>query len=83
MVGGAGADTYVFMPGDGPDTITDFNVLEDHINLGYMPGLNSFADVQARMTFNGVNTIIDLGGGDVITIMNVRPETLTGDQFYI
>jgi Ca2+-binding RTX toxin-like protein len=82
MVGGSGADLFVFAPSDGADTIVDFNVLEDHINLAAVPGIDSFADVQARMSFNGVNTIIDLGG-DMITVMNVRSETLTADQFYV
>jgi Ca2+-binding RTX toxin-like protein len=83
MIGGNGADLFVFAPGDGADTIVDFNVLEDHINLAAVPGIDTFADVQARMSFNGTNTVIDFGGGNMITIVDVRPETLTADQFYI
>ena len=83
MVGGRGADTFIFRIGDGADTIADFNVLEDRVNLGEIASVNSFADFQARAHFNGVNTVVDLGGGDQITFLNVRVETLTADLFYI
>ncbi|SNT63915.1 Hemolysin-type calcium-binding repeat-containing protein [Tardiphaga sp. OK246] len=82
MVGGRGADTFVFAKGDGADTIADFNVLEDHINVAGSD-IHSFVELVAHTSFNGVNTVIELGGGDQITIMNVRPETLTSDLFYV
>jgi hypothetical protein len=83
MVGSAGGDTFVFLPGDGLDTITDFNVVEDRVNLGAMPGIDSLADIQARLSFDGASTTLDLGGGDALIFLNVRPETLTADVFYL
>jgi len=37
LSGGGGADRFIFVPGDGSDTITDFNAQQDIINIGAGP----------------------------------------------
>ncbi|WP_089267960.1 hypothetical protein [Tardiphaga sp. OK246] len=64
MVGGRAADTFVFAKGDGVDTVADFNVLEDHINIAGT-NIHSFAELMSHSVFNGQNTVIDLGPIDI------------------
>ncbi len=45
MIGGAGADVFVFSNLSGSDIIQDFNVLEDKIDFSAIKGLSSFADL--------------------------------------
>lgn len=46
LTGGAGADTFVFAPGDGSDTITDFETDDDTINLSQFGDNISLARVR-------------------------------------
>ena len=64
--GGAGADTFVFTPDHGTDTITDFTDGEDTIDLSSLEGVAGFGDLQ--VTADGAAAVIDLtsyGGGTV------------------
>ena len=61
---GADADTFVFTPDHGTDTITDFADGEDLIDLSALAGIAGFADLEIE-TY-GTATLIDLtcrGGG--------------------
>jgi Ca2+-binding RTX toxin-like protein len=92
FIGGAGDDTlngsvaddlFVFGPGSGQDTINNFTPgagSEDAIDLRAF-GLADFNDVQA--TQNGANTVIDLGGGDSITLIGVNVGDLHPDDFLL
>lgn len=68
LTGGAGADTFLFGKAYGHDTITDFQSGEDHINLHGIGGISSFAEVQSHASQDGADVVLDLGGGDVLTI---------------
>ena len=66
LTGGAGADTFVFTPDHGTDTITDFTDGEDTIDLSAFAGITGFGDLQ--VTADGAAAVIDLtsyGGGTV------------------
>jgi len=85
LAGGAGTDLFVFRPGDGADRIADFAAgagSEDKIfidNGAARP--DSFADILAAASQVGADTVIDLGGGDQITLLGVDVGALAADDF--
>ncbi len=84
LVGGSGADTFVFQQQDGADTIRDFAAgvgIGDVIRLGFGALFDSFAEVLAAATDNGVDTTINFGGGDVIILRGVLKTQLAADDF--
>ncbi|WP_128935729.1 VCBS domain-containing protein [Bradyrhizobium zhanjiangense] len=82
--GGLGADTFVYATGGGADTIGDFlQAQTDKIDLTGVAGVSSFAQVQALATQVGLNTVIDFGNGDSLTLSNVTLSNLTAADFIL
>lgn len=84
LTGGTGDDTFVFATGDGADVITDFTAGAgslDKIDLSGLAGLDDFLDLV--LTQDGANTVIDLGGGDSVTLTNVIVGNLHQDDFLL
>ncbi|MCJ9429646.1 DUF4347 domain-containing protein [Kordiimonas marina] len=82
LTGGAGADTFIFGTTVGNDTITDFNVDEDHLNFSWnVSGFTSLADVEAaasETTQAGVaGVLIDLGNNESIFLQGLSLTDLT------
>ena len=71
LTGGAGADTFVIRAGDGDDTITDFNALDDRLLIsGFGPSVDTLAEVLvAIVTPVGAELVIDFGQGDQLTLV--------------
>ncbi len=69
-----GADTFVFGQGSGADVIKDFSASQnDSIDLSaYTHGT---ADL-GLLHQSGVHTVIDLGGGNTITVQNITTASL-------
>lgn len=88
LYGGFGSDTFVFGEGDGRDIVRDFSTFrffgEDTIRLN-IDGVDSFADVLAAATQTGPwwfpTTVLNFGGGDVLTLQGVRLSRLRADDF--
>jgi Ca2+-binding RTX toxin-like protein len=83
VTGGSGSDTFVFRPGDGDDTIVDFSqgpVFRDKIDLGAFPAL-TIVDVLARTSQVGADTVIDFGGSNSLTLLNMQKASLTAADF--
>ncbi|MDP2295755.1 MAG: M10 family metallopeptidase C-terminal domain-containing protein [Pseudolabrys sp.] len=81
---GLGSDVVLFLRGDGHDTIADFLAgpgVVDVINLRMGASVTSFADVLARATQSGSDTVLDFSGGDMITLLNVNVGLLHNDDF--
>jgi VCBS repeat-containing protein len=75
LIGGGGADTFVFKPGGGHDTILDFSHHQgDKIDLrGY-----DFANFEAlSLSVSGLDTLIDLGNGNIVTVHNTALQSQT------
>ncbi|MBW8880947.1 MAG: calcium-binding protein, partial [Asticcacaulis sp.] len=70
LIGGNGADTFVFLAGSGADTIDDFHASQnDLINIhAFSRGMVGGHGV--TVTQSGDDMIIDLGGGNVVTVLN-------------
>ena len=66
LTGGLGADTFVFGANSGADTVSDFSASQnDRIDLSaYTHGTANTALISQV----GVDTVIDLGGGNVVTL---------------
>ena len=80
--GGSGADTFVYANGGGADFIGDFNRGEgDRIDLTGVTGIFTLADIQARATQQGSDTLIDFGGGNTITLANIAVGSLVASDF--
>ena len=79
LIGGDGSDTFIFKPGDGRDSIIDFDALEgDKISLSGF-GFTDIRDV--KMTSSQGNTTISFGKGDSILLFGVDGTTLTNGDF--
>ncbi|WP_300029334.1 calcium-binding protein [uncultured Roseobacter sp.] len=76
LTGGADADTFVFMTGDGNDTITDFVTGVDLIHFEGT-GLG-FAEL--TITENQGDAVVDYGG-DQIVLTGITGSSLTSDSF--
>jgi Ca2+-binding RTX toxin-like protein len=83
LTGGGDADEFEFDPGTGLDVVTDFSTSSgDAIFLkGFGAAFDEFADVQAAASQVGADTIIDLGGGSSITLLNVSLGDLSAGDF--
>ena len=83
MTGGGGADTFMFWEGHGNDTITDFNIADDKIDLTWFDNAITWSDLQAAMRDENGSTVIDLSqwGGGTITLQNVPFSQLTAAMF--
>lgn len=83
--GDSGNDRFVFAPGSGADMIVDFAAgaaSGDRISLvGFGPAIDSFAEVMALATQSGTSVLIDLGGGDTITLLKVSLASLDAGDF--
>jgi Ca2+-binding RTX toxin-like protein len=83
LTGGAGDDRFIFSPGSGADIFTDFAAgfkSDDKIDLTAFAHLK-LTDVLSHTTQAGADAVIDLGGGDTITLWNVNKATLVFEDF--
>lgn len=87
LTGGVGKDTFVFSKGDGKDVITDFDVKKDILEIAKgTNGIKKAADVLKHASQHGKDVVIDLGGGNKITLKDVKLGDLKkhpGDHFDI
>jgi len=79
LTGGRGNDTFVFAPGMGNDTITDFSRAKGNRDIIDLSAFNfaSFTDVLNRASVNGADTIFNFGNGDTLTVQNTAAGGIT------
>lgn len=86
IFGGAGDDIIEFDIGGGTDTLRDFAAgtgSEDAVLVvGFGASFDSFAEILAAATDDGVDTTIDFGNGDVLIIRNVVASQLAPEDFH-
>ena len=72
LTGGDGADIFLFGAGSGTDTITDFQAAQnDSLNL------HAYSQATAVISQVGNDTVIDLGGGNIITLTGTLKADVT------
>ena len=81
LYGGQGADTFVFRPGHGNDTIKDFADGENQIDLTAMSGITGIDNL--TITRDGSTAVVDLTayGGGTIRLQNVDVDNLDAGDF--
>jgi VCBS repeat-containing protein len=80
LTGGAGPDTFIFYGKSGADVITDFTDGLDKIQFANNV-FADFAEVWAAAEQSGNYVIIDLGGGNKITLKNLALGSLDASDF--
>lgn len=68
--GGGGKDTFEFEIGADRDTIVDFGKGDDSVELGGF-GVDTFAEVKAKISNEGKNAVLDFGNGDEIVFLHM------------
>jgi VCBS repeat-containing protein len=81
LTGGNSADTFLFAPNFGKETINNFNTAQDVIDLPHSE-FASFAAVQADMHASGANTVIALDPNDAITLSHIAVANLHAQNFH-
>ena len=81
LYGGSGADKFVFQAGHGTDTVLDFTIDDDTIDLSAFTGISGFSDL--TITPDGTTAVIDLSshGGGTIRLENVTDTDLDAGDF--
>ncbi|MFN3514254.1 MAG: M10 family metallopeptidase C-terminal domain-containing protein [Phenylobacterium sp.] len=80
LTGGAGEDRFVFQENAGADRVTDFSS-GDLIDLTAVAGLETWADVQARLTANDDGDAVILLGTGQVVLEGVSVASLTASDF--
>lgn len=84
LKGGAGEDTFVFDSGAGEDTIQDFDVMDDTIEITTaLASGQSAADIAATAQAVTGGTLLDLGDGNTILLRGVTDTTGLEDAIEI
>jgi Ca2+-binding RTX toxin-like protein len=71
LTGGAGHDTFIFGKGSGKDVVTDFDVKKDMLQIAKSHSIKTADDVLHHAKQHGHDVVIDLGGGNKITLKGV------------
>jgi Ca2+-binding RTX toxin-like protein len=85
LTGGAWGDIFVFRPGHGVDTITDFDASDpaERLDLSALPDFNDIGGIEGAASQVGADVRIDTGEGDVIWLQDVALSDLdTGDFLF-
>ncbi len=80
LTGGSGVDTFVFGPGSGSDTVTDFTIGTDKIDLAGFAG-ETYSSLMSRAVGSSAGTVLNFADGSRMTLENVTPTQLTATQF--
>jgi Ca2+-binding RTX toxin-like protein len=84
LFGGTGNDLFVFRDGGGHDQVLDFTPgagTDDRIDLSAIGTYHNLGDVLAHTTMAGANAVIDLGGGNSLTLSGVNMALLHASDF--
>jgi VCBS repeat-containing protein len=79
LIGGAGSDTFVFRPGFGKNTVTDFSVNNDTVQLDKSL-FTSVSDILAHTTTGPTGAIIHAGTESSIELLGVSLAQLQSHQ---
>ncbi len=81
LTGGLGADTFVFTESAGNNTVTDFAIAEDTLDLSLI--FDDFDDVLTGASQAGDNTLISFDDNNSALLLNVDVTTLSSDNFLL
>ena len=82
LTGAGGNDEFVFAQPIGNDTIYNFNVATDKIDLIGFANIASFNDIKGSIASDGNgDAVITIGAGETITLHGVNAASLTAADF--
>ncbi len=81
LTAGKGADTFIFSPNIGNETINNFNPAHDVIDLP-AEEISKFSALVADLHTSGANTVITFDAHDSITLSHVAVKNLTAQNFH-
>ncbi len=84
LTGGLDTDIFIFEDGFGRDVIKDFDATSDKekIDLDGVTAIVGFSDLKNNhMSQDGADVVIDAGGGDTITLLDVDLADLNAADF--
>ena len=79
LAGATDADTFVFKPNDGSDTIQDFNINEDRIDVSHFSSINALSDLSIQQ--QGQHTVVSFGAQGSIKLLGVAASDLDAGDF--
>ena len=83
LTGGDGADTFVFGPDSGADTITDFTAGADKIDLSAFTNITSLGDLRGFQAGDDAVIFLGFNGGGSITLLGVQLGDLSASDFIL
>ena len=83
LTGGGGADTFVFNQDSGHDTITDFTVGTDKIDLSAFTDVPSVRGILGYQAGDDAVIVLGFCGGITITLKGVQLEDLSPSDFIL
>ncbi|MBK1658100.1 family 16 glycosylhydrolase [Paracraurococcus ruber] len=85
LTGNGGRDIFVVRVGQGSDTITDFAAAGPGADQVRLEGTSfrDFADIRAALRQSGGDAVLDLGGGQSLTLQNTAMVGLTAANFLL
>ena len=82
LTGAGGHSEFVFAQPIGNDTIYNFNVATDKIDLIGFANIAGFSDIQAAVTSDASgNAVVTLGAGETITLQGIHAASLSASDF--
>lgn len=81
LTGGADADYFHFSKGDGHDTIVDFEIGTDHIDVHAWTGMDNIGDIKSHAHNQGSNDVIIEMGNDSLLIKGYHKADLSMMDF--
>ena len=82
LQGGPGQDTFIFKPGYGSDTIADFELGQDVIDVSEL-GLSSYLDLQNMGLQVGSGAVFSFSDGSELTLLNSTLGQLSASDFLL
>lgn len=81
LTGGPGNDTFVFEDNAGINTITDFSITDDTLEISAI--FDSPEDGLGNASQAGNDTLIDFGDNNSVLLLNVNVNTLSSNNFVV
>lgn len=82
LTGGGGQDVFAFSATFNQDTIRDFSVANDRLDLRSL-GIDSAAELAPYASNSGSNLVLDFGGGNTIVINGVQVSQIHDGMFVV
>jgi Ca2+-binding RTX toxin-like protein len=76
------ADTVVATLDGGEDTVINFEVAHDQIDVSLFD-IADFSEIQANFATNGSDTVVNLPGGVTITLVGINDDDLNATHFIL